>query len=122
MKNEKIKAPISLVIAICDKGVGEEVEVYFNNKGLTSGLLFFGKGTAESVIADIFGFGMNNKDILAVIVPVEKLEKTVEDINQITGIEHNNYGLTMVLPISSASSLLLDLTKINLSGESYGKN
>ena len=73
-----------------------------------------GKGTAESEIADLFGFGMNNRDIVAVMVPVEKTDKVVKRINDITGIERDTYGHTIVMPLSSASSNLLELARVNL--------
>ena len=114
MKNTTIKSPVELVVAICDDKKGEEVEAYLNSVHLDAGLLFMGKGTAESEIADLFGFGMNNKDIVAVIVPIEKTQKVVDKIIQITGIENDAYGLTFVMPLSSASSLLFDIANIKL--------
>ena len=114
MKNEKIESPINVVVAICDDKKGEEVEKYLNSVNLNAGLLFMGKGTAESEIADLFGFGMNNRDIVAVLVPKGKTKAVVAQINEITGIEKDTYGLTFVMPLSSASSNLLDLAGIKM--------
>ena len=116
MKNTLIESPVELVVAICDDKKGEEIELYLNSVNLNAGLLFMGKGTAESEIADLFGFGMNNRDIVAVIVPKTKTDKVVKKINEITGIETDSYGLTFVMPLSSASSTLMDLAKINMLG------
>lgn len=109
-----IKAPVELIIAICDKGLGGELERYVNIQGITSSLIMNGKGTAESMVADLFGFGMNNKDILLCITPVEKTERLVAGINAITGIEDDRYGLTMVLPLSGADSNILELAGVLL--------
>ena len=114
MKNAIYKSPLDIVIAICDDKKGEEVEEYLHSAHLDAGLLFMGKGTAESEIADLFGFGMNNRDIVAVMVPVEKTDKVVKRINDITVIERDTYGLTIVMPLSSASSNLLELARVNL--------
>lgn len=113
-ENTKIKAPIELVLAICDKGLGEELEKYVESQGLKSGIIMGGQGTAESSVADIFGFGLDEKDILAVIVPKEKTEKIVGGINAITGIEDDKYGLTMVLPLSGADSTIIELSGVLL--------
>ena len=46
--------------------------IILNEKKLNGGIIFQGKGTAESEIADIFGFGLSDKDILAVFIPKSK--------------------------------------------------
>ena len=112
MKQNKTKSPISILLAIVDKGKGEWVEDYLNSQKLKGGLLLFGKGTAESDIADIFGFGMSDKDIIACIVPVAFQEKVIKDVTKLTGIEDDSFGLTMLLDINSASSSLLDLLNV----------
>lgn len=112
MKQAKIKSPISILLAIVDKGRGEWIEEYLNSHKLKGGLLLFGKGTAESEIADIFGFGMSDKDIVACIVPISHQEKILKDITDLTGIEKDSYGLTMLLDINSASSSLLEMLNI----------
>lgn len=113
-ESNKIEAPIELIMAICDKGLGEELEKYIQSQGLKAGVIMSGKGTAESMVADLFGFGLDEKDILMVIVPVEQTEKIVGGINAITGIEDDRYGLTMVLPLSSADSNIIDLAGVLL--------
>ena len=113
-KKTTIKAPCELIIAICDKELGDDLERYINSQGITSGILMNGKGPAESMVADLFGFGMNNKDILMCIVPIDRTDKIVAGINAITGIEDDKYGLTMVLPMSGADSNLLDLVGVLL--------
>ena len=112
MKKIKIQSPISLLISIVDRDDSHEVEEYLSRHNLHSGIVFMGKGTAESEIADIFGFGMSDKDIIACIIPNEKKDKIVADINNITRVDIDKYGLNMVLKISSAGSNLLELMKI----------
>ena len=114
MKNETYKSPVEIIVAICDDSKGELIEKYLHSVHLNAGLLFMGKGTAESEIADLFGFGMNNRDIVAVVVPCDKTQKVVKKINEITGIEKDSYGLTFVMPLSSASSNLLDLARVQI--------
>lgn len=108
MKEVKQKSPISLLLIFCDKGRGYEVEEYLNKHHLKGGLMIMGKGTAESDVADIFGFGMCDRDIIACIIPSEKQDKILEDVTKITGVEEDSYGLTMLLDIASASSTMLE--------------
>ena len=121
MKTTKFPSPMKLLLSIVDDGTGEDIERYLNDKNLNGGLMFKGKGTAESDFADIFGFGLSDKDIIAVFIPNDKCAKVVEDINELTGVESHSYGLNLVLDIGSASSNLLDLIGISMEGVSNGK-
>ena len=114
MAKAKMKSPISLILTIVDDGVGEKVEEYLLAHKLSNGILFNGKGTAESMVADIFGFGLGNRDVIIVLVPVEKQDKILEDITKLTGIEEDEYGLSMIIPIDAASSTILDQMGIRL--------
>ena len=114
MKNTKIKAPISLLLAICDRGQGDVVEDYLGHHKLDAGLILMGKGTAATDIADIFGFGMDDRDIVACLVPKDREEKILADVTEILGIERDEYGLAMLLDLNSASSSILELCKVAL--------
>lgn len=114
MKKNSIDSPISLLISIVDDEIARDVELYLNNKGLNAGLIFIGKGTAESDIADIFGFGMSDKNIIACMIPNSKKSRIIDDINEITGVETVNYGLNMIMNLQSASSNLLELMNIKI--------
>ena len=73
-----------------------------------------GKGTAESDIADMFGFGLSDKAILALLVPQSSQEKILKDLSDFLGIEKDSYGLAMLLETSSASSVVLDMMGIKV--------
>jgi len=120
MKKNTVKTPINLLISIIDDDIALEVEKYLSDHKLNSGILFNGKGTAESDIADIFGFGMRDKSIVACIIPVSQKEKILSDINDITGVETDNYGLNMVIKLQSATSNLLEF--MNIKVDSNGQN
>ncbi len=111
MKITKIKAPFTMLIAIGDRGSANNVEQYLNENKYFGGIVFMGKGTAESDIADIFGFGISDRDIIACLIPVENKEKIIKDINKITGVETDRYGLNFVIDLQSASSNLLEILK-----------
>lgn len=109
MKQTKQKAPISLLLIIADKGTDEIIQEYFSKKNLRAGLTFMGKGTAESQIADIFGFGLNEKDIIACLIPKAKEDKIIKEVTELIGIEKDAYGLTMLLDLTSATSSILEM-------------
>ena len=114
MKKEKVSSPLLVLLSINDDGMGEVVEKYLNENELSGGLFFQGKGTAESEIADIFGFGLSDKDIIAVFIPKKNSEQIINDINTITGVEEDRYGLNIVMEINSISSNLLEFLGIKI--------
>ena len=114
MKKEKTPSPLLLLLSINDDGMGEVIEKYLNENGLIGGMFFQGKGTAESEIADIFGFGLSDKDIIAVFIPKENSKQIIDDINIITGVEEDRYGLNIVMEINSISSNLLEFLGIKI--------
>ena len=115
MKKQKASEKFSLLLAICDDDQGELLEEFLNRKKLKNGILFMGKGTAESEIADLFGFGLSDKVIVATLVPMSGQEKILKDVTDLLEIETNRFGLTMILEVSSASSSILDLMGIEYS-------
>ena len=115
-KPTKMKAPIKLLVSFTDRDVAKDLENYLNDKGLDGGIVFMGKGTSESEIADIFGFGMSDRDVIACLVPTGQLDKVIHDFNEISGIERDNYGLLFVIDLQSASSNLLEFLRIKVGG------
>ena len=112
MKKQVVSDKFSVLIAICDDEQKEELEEYLAQKKLKNGLIFMGKGTAESQVADIFGFGLSDKIITALLVPMSSQEKILKQITDLLRIEVDRYGLTMLLEVSSASSAVLDMMGI----------
>lgn len=110
----KMSAPLKLIISFTDRDVAHDIEVYLNDKHLNGGMVFRGKGTAESDIADIFGFGIDDKDVIATLVPTQKVHTVIRDLNKISGIEDDNYGLIFVVDLQSASSNLLEFLNIKM--------
>ena len=109
MRKIRYKEKFSVLIAIYDDEKSEEMEQYLTKKRLKNGLMFIGKGTAESDIADIFGFGLSDKVISALLIPESRQDKIAKDISDFLGIETDNYGLVMLLETSSASTVVMDM-------------
>jgi len=114
MKAPKVSDKVSVMLSICDNEQESILQEFLTRKKLKNGLIFMGKGTAESEIADIFGFGLSDKVISAVLVPESSQEKLILELTELLGIEKDHYGLTMLLETSSASSVVLDMVGIKL--------
>ena len=114
MKKQKVSEKFSVLLAICDNEQLPVLDEYLAKKKLKNGMIFMGKGTAESDIADIFGFGLSDKIITALLVRESKQDKLIKEITDILGIEKDNFGLTMLMETSSASSVVLDMLGIDV--------
>ena len=112
MRKIRYAEKFSVLVAICDNEQTEELDQYLTRKRLKNGLMFIGKGTAESDIADMFGFGLSDKVISAILVPESKQEKIAKDMADFLGIEKDKYGLVMLLDTSSASTVVMDMLNI----------
>ncbi len=109
MKSKPIKAPIELLLIFAERDTSKCLQGYINENGLNAGIVFMGKGTCESTIADIFGFGMSDRDIIACLVPVKEKDRIITQVTELIGIENDKYGLTMLLPLNSASTSILQM-------------
>lgn len=112
MRKIRYAEKFSVLISICDNEKTEELDQYLTKKRLKNGLMFIGKGTAESDIADMFGFGLSDKIISAILVPESKQDKIAKDLADFLGIEKDSYGLVMLLDTSSASTVVMDMLGI----------
>ena len=102
----------SVMLAICDNEQRDVLENFLKIKRLKNTMFFKGKGTAESEIADIFGFGLSDRIISATLVPESGQEKLLKELSDELGIEKDKYGLALLLDINSASSVVLDMMGI----------
>ena len=111
-KQDKKIDKFSIMLAICDDEQRDALESFLKIKHLKNTMFFKGKGTAESEIADIFGFGLSDRVISATLVPESGQEKLVKELSDDLGLEKDSYGLAMLLDINSASSVVLDMLGI----------
>lgn len=100
---------INIMLAICEDEQQQVLEEFISQKRLQNSIIFKGKGTAKSDIADIFGFGLSDRVIMATVVKETGQEKILKELSTALGIEKDTYGLAMILDINSVSSTLLEM-------------
>lgn len=67
-----------------------------------------GKGTASSSMANLFGLGSLEKDIIISIIKLKDSEKILQTLNEKLQLEHKHYGIAFTIPMKSATSELLE--------------
>lgn len=112
MPRKKIKPPFEIMISIVDRGDGEKVAKLLEQNHINHIAILQGTGTAESEIAELFGFGVVERDIVVSLIDQERSKAMVEllytDLNM--GIEHSG----CVFTISPSSATLDLLNTLNL--------
>ncbi len=119
MKKFKIKPPFEIMIVIVNRGEGENVIDLLENNHINNIVRFQGKGTAESEMADIFGFGVVERDIIACLIDEERSKALVELVYTDLHLNVEHSGLVFTIEPSSATLDLL--TTLNIEVQN-GKN
>lgn len=112
-KKEKIKSPINLLIVIVNRHKGDSVVAALNEKNITAHVNCMGYGTSESGIADLFGFGIIERDIVASLVPSTESKNILEELNGKFNFDEPHNGLAFTVPVNSIEKKLFDFIKVN---------
>ena len=110
MKDNKKKpdAPMELMLTITNQGDSKKIVEYLNKNDIMHSIIMMAKGTNPSQLADIFTFGIDDRDILVTFIPTDDEDRIVSELTTLLGLDEKNLGLIMILPINSASSNLLE--------------
>lgn len=107
---KKIDAPIIILIAVAKRGQGEQVCKILSRYEEKHHMVFNASGsTASSDIADIFGFGIRESDVVVSIIPPEDSEELIEEISSKLEMHIADNGIVFTVPIESASSSMLKM-------------
>lgn len=112
MAKKKNICPIEIICVIVDRKHEKETGAVLDKHNITNYVTFLGDGTAKSAIGDLFGFGITEKSVLIGFVDKEKSRNALEDLREKIGYDKNGRGLAMTLPLSSATSTMLDMLNI----------
>jgi hypothetical protein len=109
---KKMESPVDLLIAIVNRHKGHNVCEILNDYKVQMHLNCIGHGTAESTLADLFGFGIVERDIVISLVPVTISEKILNKLNREFHFNERHNGLAMTIPVNSIEKNLLDFIKV----------
>ncbi len=113
MKKKHITAPFELLVAIVERGKSEKVSEILKVHDCIFTLTTLGQGTARSEAADIFGFGIVDRDVVWALVNPLMSQRILDTLNNVLELNQPQRGIAMCIPINSASNLMLDTLGIN---------
>lgn len=112
MKNKSIQAPIEVVMVIVNKGKGDKVCELLKMNGSFFQIMAYGEGTSQSKSMDFFGFGTIDRDVILGLVNTATSKKILKLLNDNFELNVAHNGIAATIPISSASSEVLNLLGI----------
>ncbi len=110
----KLKPPFEILVCFTNRGKGEKVAELLNQNGITNIIQLMGKGTTESEIADLFGFGVAERDVVACFIESNKGSAMVEIIYTDTELNIEDNGVVFTMQPSSAAANLLSFLKLGV--------
>ena len=113
MKKNKIQAPFEIIIAIVERGKSNKVIEILKAHDSNFNLVTLGEGTAKSQAADIFGFGIVEREIVWSLINPLMSDKVLRALNEVLELNKPARGIAMTIPASAASNLMLDVLGIN---------
>ena len=113
-KKPQISSPFEIMICVVDRGKGDKVMEILRMNGCSMHLTTMGTGTAaKSNTGDFFGFGIIEREVVFALVNKNKIDDVTKILTDILNLEKPHTGILATLPISSATSTLLDMLGIN---------
>lgn len=97
---------IKLLIAIVDRGVGDEVVEILRESGVTFNMISPGYGAAGSNIMDYLGLTDSEKDLILSVVSEDKVESVMRKILYKFDLDEPGNGIAFTIPISGVSGPL----------------
>ena len=113
MKKKTISAPFELMITIVERGNSNKVVEILKTHDCTFNLVTLGEGTAQSEAADIFGFGIVEREVILSLVNPLMTDKILKTLNEVLELSKPRKGIAMTIPSNAASNLMLDILGIN---------
>ena len=112
MAKKKNICPIEIICVIVDRKHEKDTEKVLEKHGITNYITFLAEGTSQTAMGDLFGFGISEKSALIGLVDIEKSRNALLDLRERIGYNKSGRGLAMTLPLSSATSTMLDMLNI----------
>ncbi len=104
--NGQAAARYGLVLAVLEPGYTDQVMTTAREAGATGGTILHARGIGEGEPEKFMGFSMQSeKELLAILSPVEKLRAIMEAINREHGIKTEAKGVVLSLPVQEMVGL-----------------
>jgi hypothetical protein len=101
MEGRKI-LPLSLLIAICDRGKGKKAADALQGRKTSFNLMTLGKGTANSKLLNYLGLGQTEKTILFSVMSYVDARDALTQLEWSLDLKKPGHGIAFTVPLSGA--------------------
>lgn len=106
--------PLQLLTCITYRENVKTVEKVLEDFEIVEHSVLMGKGTAQSMIGDLFGFGIIDRDIVCAIVNNETSQQIIETLDKKLNFSQTRSGICFCVPVNAIGSDLF--SQLNLNG------
>lgn len=94
-------SPLSLVVAIVNRGMGGKATALFAKQGIVFSLSAHGRGTANSRLLDVLGLGESAKEVLFCTVPSNRAAGMLALLERDLQLKEIGKGIAFSVPLGS---------------------
>lgn len=110
---KKQASPLKLIGVIVNRGENTKVAKILADNNVVLQLNCMGEGIAKSNMQSLFGFALSERDVVFGLIKPKAIKTTFEQLDQqFFDDEGNGMCIAFTIPLSSATSTLLDLVGI----------
>jgi hypothetical protein len=94
--------PLSLLMAICDRGKGGKAAKALQGRKTSFNLMTLGKGTANSKILNYLGLGQTEKTVLFSVMSYIDARDALSQLEWALDLKQPGHGIAFLVPLSGA--------------------
>lgn len=109
-----MKSPIEMLYVIVSHKNLKKVNAIFSDFGISHYSVLPAKGTAESKLGDIFGFGIIDRDVIVAVVNKTDSVQLLNTLDDALKLSTPHHGVAFTTEISAITSDVIDLLNLKL--------
>lgn len=109
-----MKSPIEMLYVIVSHKNLKKVNTIFSEYGISHYSILMGKGTAQSKLGDIFGFGIIDRDVIVAVINKTDSTQLLSALDDTLKLSVPHHGVAFTTEISAITSDVIDLLNLNL--------
>lgn len=109
-----MNSPIEMLFVIVSHIQYKKVASVLEQNNISHHSVLMGKGTAESKLGDIFGFGIIDRDIVSAVIKKKESSKILNELNTALNLSEEHMGVAFTTEISAVTSDIFELLNIKV--------
>ena len=106
------ETPIEMLFVIVSRNNVNNVQDILREFNTEYDLVIMGKGTADSKLGDIFGFGIINRDIVSTLITKTQSKQILDKLDKELQLSTPHNGVAFTIDIDAITSNVLDMFTI----------